>query len=211
MSNKTKVEARVYPDALDRGRCRHTGADGRRCTMSAAPGDSLCLPHRQRQQKESDAQALAAELLGPFGEFKTATAVNHALGKLFSLVAVGRIAPRDAAVLAYIGQLLLNSLGAVRREAQLARGYEQWHSLLRRTLRAPRRTQREPLSPALSPPRRAEGGQAEGATLAHREAFDELERAAERRPVEVKVVCSKVVGRSPRRVEGPADAAGSSG
>ena len=172
MLKKRKVEAR----------CRHTGADGRRCTMSPAPGgDSLCLPHRQRQQKESDAQALAAELLGPFREFKTATAVNHALGKLFSLVARGRIAPRNAAVLAYIGQLLLNSLSAVRREAQLTRGYDKWHSLLRRTLRD---AQRE-------------------ATLAGQDAQVELERAAEHSPprrVEVKIVRA-----------GTADAAGTPG
>ncbi len=104
--------------------------------MPARPGhDSLCLPHWQRQN--CDAQAVSAELLGPFAELTTATAVNHALAKLFSLVAQGRIPSRDGAVLAYIGQLLLNSLSAVRHEAELARGHDQWHGDLRRTLRLP--------------------------------------------------------------------------
>jgi hypothetical protein len=153
-------------------RCRHTSADGRRCRMPCAPGHhSLCLPHRQRQEKESDAEAIAAELLGPFAEFNTATAVNHALGKLFSLAAQDRIPPRNAAVLAYIGQLLLNSLGAVRHEAQLARGHDEWHALLRRTLRLPdfARERRE-------------------AIRGRQDMLAELERAAQSGPVEVKIV-----------------------
>jgi hypothetical protein len=144
-------------------RCRCTTADGRRCRMPVAPGHhSLCLPHRQRQEKESGAEALAAELLGPFEEFNTATAVNHALGKLFSLAAQGRVAPRNAAVLAYIGQLLLNSLGAVRHEAQLARGHDEWRGDLRRTLRE--------------------------AILGRQDMLADLEGAPQFRPVEVKYV-----------------------
>jgi len=152
------------------GQCRHTSADRRRCRMPASPGhDSLCLPHWQRQKR--DAQAVSAELLGPFRELTTATAVNHALAKLFSLVAQGRIASRDAAVLAYIGQLLLNSLGAVLHEAQLARGHDQWHGHLRRTLRPPDswRARRE-------------------AMLARQDVLAELERAAQSGPLEVKIV-----------------------
>ncbi len=142
-------------------RCCHTTADGRRCRMPAMPGhDSLCLPHWQRQHQEHEAEAVATELLGPFKEFETATAVNHALGKLFCLLARGRVPARNAAVLAYIGQLLLNSLASVQREAQLARGYDKWHGLLRRTLRDAQRD----------------------GTLAA------LERAAARSPLEVEVL-----------------------
>lgn len=96
--------------------CRFTKSDGRRCRMPAVPGpDLLCPMHLRRSQREAD--AVAAELFGPFREFKTATAVNHALGKLSSLVARGRIPVRNAVVLAYISQLLLNSLRSVQREA----------------------------------------------------------------------------------------------
>ena len=129
--------------------------------------DSLCLPHQQRRQKQFGSEAIAAELLGPFAEFKTATAVNHALGNLFSLVAQGRIAPRNAAVLAYISQLLLNSVGAVRHEAQLARGHNQWERLLRRALRN---------APTLSGPAPTGSGRAV------------LERSADDGPVKVQVV-----------------------
>ena len=65
-------------------------------------------------------------------------------------------------MLAYISQLLLNSLGAVRHEAQLARGHDQWHGHLRRTLRE--------------------------AVLGRRDVLAELERAVQSGPVEVKIV-----------------------
>ncbi len=103
-------------------RCQHTTADGRRCrALRMNQHATLCLQHRQRQQQllctESlDANVLAVELLGPFQEFKTATAINHFLGKLLSLAAKDRIPTRKAAVLGYIGQLLLNSLAVMREE-----------------------------------------------------------------------------------------------
>ncbi len=103
-------------------RCQHTTADGRRCRALRMNQDSsLCLQHWQRQQQllcteGLDASALAAELLGPFQEFNTATAINHFLGKLLSLAAKDRIPTRKAAVLGYIGQLLLNSLVVMREE-----------------------------------------------------------------------------------------------
>jgi len=133
---------------------------------TVAPDVALCLSHWQRQN--GDAQAVSAELLGPFAELTTATAVNHALAKLFSLVAQGRIPSRDAAVLAYISQLLLNSLGAVRHEAQLARGHDQWHGVLRRTLRNARRE----------------------AILGRQDVLAELERAAADGPLEVQIVAA---------------------
>jgi hypothetical protein len=96
---------------------------------------SLCLQHWQRQQQlpcaESlDADALAAELLGPFQELKTAKAINHALGKLFALVARDRIPTRDAAILGYIGQVLLNSLALMKEETLRGEGSTGWKLVL---------------------------------------------------------------------------------
>ena len=103
-------------------RCQHATADGRRCRMLRMnQHSSLCLQHWQRQQEllsveAGDANALGAELLGPFQEFNTAAAINHALGKLFALLARNRIPTRKAAILAYIGQGLLNSLALMSKE-----------------------------------------------------------------------------------------------
>src|SRR3989442_11776832 len=80
------------PKQKQDNRCQHTTADGRRCRMPRRNDDSsLCLDHWQREQQlyagSVDAETLAAELLGSFKDFKTTTAVNHALGKLFALLA----------------------------------------------------------------------------------------------------------------------------
>ncbi len=95
---------------------------------------SLCFVHAQRQQQILDPKRVAAELLGPFEDLKTANAVNHALGSLFLLVAQNRIPPRNAAILAYIGQLLLQSLSPVRSEIKDAWGYGSWDEAVRQVL-----------------------------------------------------------------------------
>src|SRR5712692_4186586 len=65
-------------------RCQHTSAAGRRCRMPRMQGDaSFCDQHRCQLQLEPHPEAVAAELLGSIDDFKTATAVNHALGRLF--------------------------------------------------------------------------------------------------------------------------------
>lgn len=60
-------------------------------------------------------EVLAAELLGEIDDFSTARSVNFFLGNLAKQLARKRIARRDAIALAYISQLLLNSLPALER------------------------------------------------------------------------------------------------
>jgi len=115
--------------------CQQVTSDGRRCRMSRMKGHpSLCFVHAQRQQHILDPQRVATELLGPFQDLKTTNAVNHALGSLFLMVAQNRIPPRNAAILAYIGQLLLQSLRPVESEIKDAWGYRCWDQALRQVL-----------------------------------------------------------------------------
>ncbi len=115
--------------------CQQVTSDGRRCLMSRMKGHpSLCFVHAQRQQQILDPKRIAAEILGPFADLKTANAVNHALGNLFLMVAQNRIPPRHAAILAYIGQLLLQSLRPVQSEIKNAWGYESWDAAVRQVL-----------------------------------------------------------------------------
>ena len=118
---------------------------------------SLCLQHARQQQQllqpESlDPETLAAGLLGSIHDFKTATAVNHTLARLFVLLARNRIPPRKAAVLAYVCQLLLSSLDAVKRETQNVYGFDAWNQVVSRGIRglfrsAPVSDLAEPISP----------------------------------------------------------------
>ncbi len=117
-------------------RCRNKTADGRRCSMLRMDDHpSLCRQHqRQQLQPETDPKTLAAELLGSIQDFNTATAVNQALGRLFALLAGNRLPPRNAAILAYICQLLLNTLPAVQQEITRTEGYSGWQHTLRQAL-----------------------------------------------------------------------------
>jgi hypothetical protein len=87
-------------------------------TDSAA---SLCSEHAPRQenpQQTPDPETLAAELLGEIVNFTTADSVNLFLGNLVKQLARQRIARRDAIALAYLCQLLLNSLTPLRKEME---------------------------------------------------------------------------------------------
>ncbi len=107
--------------------CHYQNARGQRCNMMIdqnhrpANGDSrptLCAYHAGRLRATSpavDPEVLAADLLGDIEDFSTARSVNLFLGNLARQLARKRIARRDAIALAYISQLLLNSLPALER------------------------------------------------------------------------------------------------
>ncbi len=132
-------------------RCQHKTAAGRRFTLSEPKGarchhtttgdPSLCQQHRQQLLgAQIHPEVVAAELPGSIEDFKTATAGNQALGRLFALVAGHRIPPRHAAVLAYIPQLLFNTLPYVKNEITATEGYDAWEHALSQDLRNLRRS-----------------------------------------------------------------------
>ncbi len=107
-------------DADDASSCQHIDARGHRCRMLCAPNYTLCVQHAQRlsRLKPDDAVA-AAELLSSIEDFTTAAGVNLFLGNLTKQLVRKRITRRDAVALAYLSQLLLNSLSAMNREDAL--------------------------------------------------------------------------------------------
>jgi len=97
----------------EKNRCLFTTIDGRQCRMYRAKGHkTLCLTHAQQEEQILDAQAVAKELIGPVNKFQTALELNHALGRLFTLIAQKRISRHDGALLGFIGQLLHNNVGS---------------------------------------------------------------------------------------------------
>ncbi len=97
--------------------CQQVFPSGRRCRLPRAKGHpSLCLHHSQQAQQAHDAEAVAAQLLRQIEDFTSAAPVNQFLANLLKLTARGLVPRRDAAVLAYIAQSLLNGLAARRRE-----------------------------------------------------------------------------------------------
>ncbi len=113
-------------------RCQFETSDGRRCRMLRHNGHpTLCLFHARDEMQLLESQRLGAEISASVtGEFMTSTDINFVLGKLFTALAQNRIPPRNAAVLAYIGQLMLHSLPGVKREYPFTYNYETWNNML---------------------------------------------------------------------------------
>ena|ERR1700693_1422888 len=111
------------PKTNPENRCQQINSHGRQCrSLRAADQPSLCSYHARnvaldRHQSGGPAHpTLAADLLGPVQDFRSAASINHVLGKLLVLLNTERITPRNAAVTAYICQLLLQSLPEVKDE-----------------------------------------------------------------------------------------------
>src|SRR5216683_63526 len=113
-------------------RCQFETSDGRRCRMLRHPAHSaLCPFHARDEMQLLESQRLGAELSASLtGQFMTATDINFVLGKLFTATAQNRIPPRNAAVLAYIGQLMLHSLPNLKKEYTFVYKYETWNNML---------------------------------------------------------------------------------
>ncbi len=114
-------------------RCAHVSADGRRCRLQRSANRRYCLSHWNSRQEYANAKRISKQLLGSLDQFKTANSINQALGKLFALVAKDRIPTRHANLLAYISQLLLQSLPSVAGEVRIGLGHEVWADFLKRT------------------------------------------------------------------------------
>lgn len=98
-------------------RCSYSSSDGRRCRMfRAADHPELCHHHARQQLRaleRTPLEPLAAEILGPIRDFRTAAAINAALGNMFVQLADGRLDARRAAVLTYMAQLMHQTLKRV--------------------------------------------------------------------------------------------------
>src|SRR6266849_782869 len=103
------MKAKTSKSILAPERCQHLSPAGRQCcSPAAAPGSTLCARHAAAAPPQS--VDFSAELLDGCGDFQRAQQVNHSLIALYKLLAQGRISPRQASVLAYIGSLVLRSL-----------------------------------------------------------------------------------------------------
>lgn len=129
-----KTSSRKAPDP---NRCAFETSDGRRCRLPrSATHASLCVFHSREEQQLVESQKIGAELAATIsGDFLTATDINYALGKVFTAAAQNRIPVRTAHTLAYLGQLLLMSLPAVKREFDFRYRFEQWTNMLDRAVR----------------------------------------------------------------------------
>jgi hypothetical protein len=128
-------------NAVDQSKlCQLSFADGRQCRMFRHESHaSLCLVHAREEQQLLAQDEIGQELESISGEFRTTTDINHVVGKLFKLVAAGRIPARRAENLSYLAQLLLYSQKDIRYETNLAHrpGVQPWQETVRAAYPAP--------------------------------------------------------------------------
>ncbi len=119
--------------------CEFPFSDGRRCRMLRAPDHpTLCLFHARDEQELRVAREFGAHLAASLtGDYLTAADINHVLSKVFTALAQKRISQRDAATLAYLGQLLLYSVPKVYKETGVAYSTKTWHNLIDNAIRLP--------------------------------------------------------------------------
>ena len=122
----TKKSHRTYRHPHPR--CNFQFADGRRCRMLRDPRQPLCLFHHRELLQLQSAEEIGAELLALGGNFQDPIALNFVLGKLFAHVATGRMHRRQASTLAYIAQLLLQTLD--KKRYNIARDQHDYRALI---------------------------------------------------------------------------------
>ncbi len=106
----------------DERRCMHTNAAGSRCRYPRLEGHSLCSVHdlqatREAQELQPFPAFVAAEILPPDATLDSAAAINATLTRVFRCVCEGRLTPRHAASLGYLGQLIIATLPGLERAA----------------------------------------------------------------------------------------------
>ncbi|MBI1749635.1 MAG: hypothetical protein HY234_00425 [Acidobacteria bacterium] len=105
---------RSIPKEADR--CEFVSTDGRRCCMiRVAPDVVFCFNHWRRQQQEEQAARIGEEIVAADDPLNTQESIHKALGNVFRFCARDLISPRSAAVLGYVGQLMLVSLPSIER------------------------------------------------------------------------------------------------
>jgi hypothetical protein len=110
-------------DSLDpnSNKCLRQFSDGRSCRMLRKKDHpTLCIFHAREEQQLLEADKLAAEFASLSGKLNTVTDINHVLGKVFTALAEKRISHQTAATFGYLGQLLLQSIPAVKNEINAA-------------------------------------------------------------------------------------------
>ena len=105
--------------------------------------------HAREEQQLLELDNIGDELASLTGDFKTATDIQHVVGKLFKLVAANRIPVRNARLLAYLAQLLFYGQGGVKQETIRAQNYQGWEEVLRKIYPPMPRTAPAPLPKTL--------------------------------------------------------------
>src|SRR6266850_1808004 len=113
--------------------CSFAFADGRQCrTPRSLNHPRLCFDHARKESQARSANKLARELAYFFsGKYLSANDLSTALGRLVPAVVRGDIKPRAARTLAYLAQILVQTIHLAQHEYINAFGTSDWRDAIR--------------------------------------------------------------------------------
>jgi hypothetical protein len=134
MSARNSVRSSVPASKKDRSAlCTFTFADGRCCrTPRHAVHSPYCFFHARKLAQARAAEELGRDIAAQFSSaYLSANDLSFVLGRLFAAAAQGHIKPKTAATLAYLGQVLLQTIRLSQDEFISAFGSEFWRTQIR--------------------------------------------------------------------------------
>jgi hypothetical protein len=114
MSPKVTDSTFTRPRIEEKDRCRFTSAHGRRCLNPLRSGTAgFCIIHERFYEESNDAEAAAVsdQLFSGGPELRTPEDVGRVMAQLFTLIAQRRIKRSEGTLLAYVGAILLQTMG----------------------------------------------------------------------------------------------------
>jgi hypothetical protein len=144
MSNRSNVRASL---------CSFTFADGRQCRMLRPSGPShFCSFHAQKEEQASVA-AQTGEAISTFvtEDYLSPSDLISAISRVFYGIARGKVKPKTATALAYLGQTLLQSIPLAQHEYINAFGTTCWRQTVASCFPDPSRNE-EPVPEPVTPP-----------------------------------------------------------
>jgi hypothetical protein len=110
--------------------CQYTFSDNRQCRMLRQTNHpTLCPFHARDEQQLLESHTLGAQIATSYtGDFLTAADINHVLSKVFTALAQTRIPQRTAVTMAYLGQIMLQTLPLVKKEHPFVYSHETWNT-----------------------------------------------------------------------------------
>lgn len=134
--------------------CSFTFADGRRCrTPRSSKHLELCYFHAKKEAEARSLQEIGYDI-GTWltGNYVSACDLSAALGRVFSNTAQGRIKPRTAATLGYLGQTIAQLIPRAQLEYVNTYGTDAWRAAIRCAAETvPGPAVRPPASPSAAP------------------------------------------------------------
>jgi hypothetical protein len=117
--------------------CSFTFADGRRCrTPRIRNHPHFCFDHAQKEARARATESLRKDLAYFLsGDYLSACDLSTALGRLIPAVIRGDVKPRNARTVAYMAQILLQSIQFSHHEYINAFGTDNWRDSIRKSVK----------------------------------------------------------------------------